>query len=113
MAGRGQLHRVGQKMVPRWGTRLSCRTDFLRALLAAQKSQLVLLIKAQKYLEKRRGEGEASFRTETLIALIDPKRGVKLVRRIPKRARVAVNGLSEHDHHDFEFRLTAIRKAMK
>jgi len=35
--------------------------DFLRALLAEQKSQLVLLIKAQKYLEKRRGEVKPAF----------------------------------------------------
>lgn len=94
------------------GNRLSCRTAFLNSLLAQRKSQLVLLITAQKYLEKRREEGSGTFRTETLIALVSPQRGVKFVRRIPKDARAAVDSLSQYDRSIFEARLVAIRKAL-
>jgi hypothetical protein len=94
------------------GNRLSCRTDFLISLLADKKSQLVLLITAQKYLEKQREEGSGTFRTETLLALISSKRIVKFVRRIPKRARAAVENLSQYDRSTFESRLVAIGKAL-
>lgn len=43
------------------GNRLSCRINFLIPLLAEKKSQLVLLITAQKYLEKPRREGSGNF----------------------------------------------------
>ena len=56
----------GQYETENAGNRLSCRADFLIPLLAEKKSQIVLLITAQKYLEKRREDGSGTFRTENV-----------------------------------------------
>jgi hypothetical protein len=94
------------------GRRLLCNTNFLKDFLAKGASQLVLLVHAQKYLEKPRSEGVDSFRVESLLAIVSPKGGVKLLRRIPKRARTAISKLSKYDRDNFELRFNAIRKAM-
>lgn len=95
------------------GARLFCRTKFLKTFLESQKSQLVLLIRAQKYLEKPRQPLKGKFRTQTLIVIISSRGGVKFIQRFPKRARTAVKELSSQDRDSFEPRLIAIRKAMK
>lgn len=94
------------------GIRLSCQTDFLKNLLARRNSALVLLVKAQKYFENRHEKRTDRFRTETLVAIVDSRGATKLLRRIPKRARIVVESLSEYDRHDFDLRLGAIRKAL-
>lgn len=94
------------------GIRLFCQSDFLVSLLAKRNSQLVLLVRAQKYLEKRKEERADPFRTETLIAIIDSNSVAKFVRRIPRRVRMQIETLSENDRHDFHSRLAAIRQAL-
>jgi hypothetical protein len=94
------------------GSRLLCNSEFLKEFLTKSASQLVLLVRVQKYLEKpRRGDSDR-FRVESVLAIVSPKGGVKILRRIPKRARTAVSKLSEYDRDNFELRLNAIRKAM-
>jgi hypothetical protein len=46
-------------------------------VLVAEESHLVLLVKAQNYLEKKEMDGSGTFRTETLTALLCPQRGFK------------------------------------
>jgi len=85
----------------------------LKKWLAAEKSQLVFLVRAQKYLEKQDRDGSGTFRTETLTGLICPKRGVRVIRRIPSAVRAAVTALPKNESSFFEPRLLAIRKALK
>jgi hypothetical protein len=108
----GSKRGTGKYETEHQGSRLFCRTDFLKHVLVAEKSQLVLLVKTQKYLEKQEMDGSGTFRTETLTALFCPRRGIRIIRRIPSLARAAVAALPEHDHSFFESRLVAIRKAL-
>ena len=94
------------------GSRLFCRVKFLKELLVAEKSQLVFLVKAQKYLEKHDRDGSGAFRTETLTGLISPKHGVRVIRRIPSTVRAAVAALAKNDRSFFEPRLMAIHKVL-
>jgi len=108
----GSRRGTGRHETERLGNRLSCRVQFLKELLAAEKSHLVFLVKAQKYLEKRDRDGSGTFRTETLTGLISPKHGVRVIRRIPSAVRTAVAALAKNDRSFFEPRLMAIRKAL-
>lgn len=109
----GSRRGTGRYETDRHGNRLVCQVRFLKEWLAAEKSQLVFLVKARKYLEKRDRDGSGTFRTETLTGLLCPKRGVRVIRRIPSAARTAVAGLPKNDRSFFEPRLLAIRKALK
>jgi hypothetical protein len=60
---------IGQYAWSSTGTRLSCRTDALQALLASRGAGLVVLVKAQKYIKKQRGDG--AFATKTLVFWVD------------------------------------------
>jgi hypothetical protein len=108
----GSRRGTGKYETEHQGSRLFCRTDFLKEVLVAEKSQLVLLVKAQKYLEKKEMDGSGTFRTETLTALLCPQQGFRVIRRIPGAARAAVAALLKHDRSFFESRLVAIRKAL-
>ena len=108
----GSRRGMGRHETERQGSRLSCRVEFLKKMLAAEKSQLVFLAKAEKYLEKHDRDGSGTFLTETLIGLLCPKRGIRVIRRIPSAVRAAIAALSKSDRSFFEPRLVAIRKAL-
>jgi hypothetical protein len=108
----GSRRGMGRHETERQGSRLSCRVEFLKKMLAAEKSQLVFLAKAEKYLEKHDRDGSGTFLTETLIGLLCPKRGIRVIRRIPRAARAAITALSKSDRSFFEPRLVALRKAL-
>jgi len=84
------------------GSRLSCKSGFLKEILTPEKSQLVVLVKAQTYLENREGDGSGQFQTNTLTAILCPRCGIRVIRPIPKAARDAVHALSKHDRSFFE-----------
>ena len=107
----------------RSGDRLRVRTTDLLAFLEATSRSLVLLVKVQKYLKddsrtpirKRRRRRRDSkrhipFRTQTLVAIIDRRTGVRTVRRIPRQVREAVNNIPESNRHEFGDRLRAIAR---
>jgi hypothetical protein len=108
----GSKKGTGEYETEKEGRRLLCSTDFLKMFLTEKSSRLVLLVRAQKYLKERAGGGLGAFRAETLIATVCPKRGVRLVQRIPKRVRAAVSRLSKYDRDNFDLRLAAIRKTL-
>jgi len=105
----------------RYGSRLRVSTGELLGFLRSTRRSLVLLVRVQKYLKgddyrpvrprKRRrtdGEREIPFRTQTLVAIIDPGGHLRVVRRIPRAVREAVSNMSEMNRHEFGHRLVAI-----
>lgn len=103
----------------RSGNRLGARVDSLLAFLTSTRKRLVLLLKAQKYLKdqsrtstrrERRGQRYIPFRTQTLVAIVCAQNGVRIVRRIPKRVRQAVNQVPDTERHEFGARLQAIER---
>lgn len=106
--------------VGRFGHRLKVRTNDLVAFLGATRRCLVLLIKVQKYLKdesstairrrrrRRRSVRDTMFRTQTLVAIIDERAGVRTVERVPRQVREAVGDLPESSRHEFGNRVRAI-----
>ncbi len=91
------------------GTRPSCRTDALQALLASCGAGLVVLVKARKYIKEQRGDG--AFATKTLVFWVDT-RGVHPVLAIPKAVRKALGSLTQYERTELEPRLAVVRRHM-
>lgn len=101
------------------GNRLRARVDCLLAFLTSARKCLVLLVKVQRHLKD---EGTASarrrrnrkrfipFQTQTLVAVVSPEKGVRVVRRVPKAAREAVKRMPDGDRRDFVARLQTIMR---
>jgi len=101
----------------RSGHRLRVRVGSLLTFLTLVRRHLVLLVRVEKYLKDesrtsgrrhRHGDRFIPFRTQTLVVIISPAKGVRIVRRIPKSVRDAVKRMSDTDRHDFRARLKAI-----
>jgi hypothetical protein len=106
----------------RSGYRLRVRSDSLMAFLRIKRKRLVLLAKVQKYLKdeteasRRRGKRRKRFmpfRTQTLIVIVCPLEGVRVIQRIPKAVREAVERIPEQERHVFGSRLQAIARTIK
>ncbi len=94
------------------GARLTCRADALRNLLEPRNANLLVLVKAQKYMERNKGPGLDKFATRTLILAITPKGKARAFERVPRTVREAVERLHPHDATRFPAMLSLVKESL-
>jgi hypothetical protein len=107
----------GRRKSEKTGIRLRCRADALLSLLSVWNKKMVLLIKTPKYIEHKGGQtskskknyGLGTFQINTLVMTLCPTQGVKCIRRIPRKIRLAIESIPLCERPDFSSRLRAIR----
>jgi hypothetical protein len=96
------------------GYALHCDRIFLSRLLSDLRSNLIVLVKLQRYLEARRfGEintEKNTFVYSSLVGILDSKLDFRVVEPTPTQI-AALLKLSEYDIHDFSARLRTIERS--
>ncbi len=94
------------------GHALYCERSFLTKLLTELDRNLIVLVKLQRYHERKRyGGGEeedGKFSHSFLVTLVDKNLNVTQVEPLQKHVE-AVSKLDQYDIHDFAERLRALR----
>lgn len=91
------------------GTRLWCRVETVKELLSARGMSLILLIKAERYIENAKTDDD-HFVTRTLLVIVDSSGRAKPLLRIPAKVRKAIAGLHHHDRSDLKLCLDALQR---
>ncbi|AUN29474.1 hypothetical protein [Niveispirillum cyanobacteriorum] len=103
----------GESAKRRTGHALYCDRAFLSKLLTDLDRDLIVLVKLERYQEKKRYSDEAGeegkFTHSFTVAVLDKKLNVRAIEPTPAQAD-AVLKLSQYDVHNFARRLRAIKE---
>lgn len=99
----------------RWnesGERIKVSTTFLYSLLATKQKVLVGFVQARRFVSdkcKRASGDTGAFTHRVMMFILDRNGKLRVVSRIPKKARLAVAAIAARDRTEFRARFSALR----